>query len=93
APVAPLARLQGLEAGLHAYLELRPDLDPAAIIARAAARGVIVYPLADYYIGAPDRGGILIGYGGLELGDVVRGAGILADVITEAYATSLFAGL
>ncbi len=93
APVAPLARLQGLEAGLHAYLELRPDLEPAAIVARAAARGVIVYPLADFYIGAPDRGGILIGYGGLELGEVVRGAGILADVITEAYATRLFGGL
>jgi len=93
APVAPLAQLQGLEAGLHACLQLRPDLDPALITAHAAARGVIVYPLADYYIGVPDRCGILLGYGGLELGEVVRGARILADVITEAYATRLFAGL
>ncbi len=93
APVAPLARLQGLEAGLHAYLELRPDLDAATIIARAAARGVIVYPLGDYYIGAPDRCGILLGYGGLTCDDVVRGTCILADVITEAYATRLFGDL
>ncbi len=93
APVAPLAQLQGLEAGLHACLQLRPDLDPAPIIAQTAARGVIVYPLADYYIGVPDRCGILLGYGGLELGDIVRGARILADVITEAYATRLFGGL
>lgn len=93
APVAPLARLQGLEAGLHACLELRPDLNPETIAARAAARGVIVYPLAAYYIGAPDRSGILLGYGGLTLNDVVHGARILADVITEAYATHLFDSL
>lgn len=84
APVASLARLQGLEAGLHAYLELRCDLDPNSIIARATARGVIVYSLADYYVGAPDRCGVLLGYGGLAPDAVVRGARILAEIITEA---------
>jgi GntR family transcriptional regulator / MocR family aminotransferase len=93
APVASLARLQGLEAGLHACLELCPDLDTEMIVARAAARGVIVYPLRDYYIGTPDRSGILLGYGGLTLDNVVQGARILADVITEAYATRLFDSL
>ena len=57
---------------------------PERIIARAAARGVIVYPLADYYVGEPDRCGILLGYGGLEPDAVVRGARILTAVITEA---------
>jgi GntR family transcriptional regulator / MocR family aminotransferase len=84
APIAHLARLQGLEAGLHAYLALRPDLDPEAIIARAAACGVIVYSLAPYYLGEPDRNGVLLGYGGLALDDVVRGARVLADVIAAA---------
>ena len=93
APVASLARLQGLEAGLHACLEMRPDLDTETIVARAAARGVIVYPLGDYYIGTPDRSGMLLGYGGLTLDEVVQGARILADVITEAYATRLFDSL
>ncbi len=83
APIVSLARLQGLEAGLHVCLELRADLDPAAIIAMAAVRGVIAYPLAPHYVGAPDRQGILLGYGGLELADVTRGAQVLADIITH----------
>jgi GntR family transcriptional regulator/MocR family aminotransferase len=83
APVAPLAQLQGLEAGLHAYLALRPGLDPAAVIARAAAHGVIIYPLAPYYYGEPDRNGIVLGYGGLSLDDVVRGARVLAEAIAR----------
>jgi GntR family transcriptional regulator / MocR family aminotransferase len=83
-PIAPLARLQGLEAGLHAYLALRPDLNAETIIARAAARDVIVYSLAPYYCGKPDRNGILLGYGGLALDDVVRGARVLAAVIEDA---------
>lgn len=83
APIAHLAQLQGLDAGLHAYLALRPDLDPRAIFRRAAARGVIVYPLDPYYIGEPDRCGLLLGYGGLELTEITRGAAILVEVITE----------
>jgi GntR family transcriptional regulator / MocR family aminotransferase len=86
APVAPLAQLQGLEAGLHAYLALRPDLDPETVIARAAARSVVVYPLAPYYLGEPDRNGVLLGYGGLALDDVARGARLLAAVIADAVA-------
>ena len=83
APIAPFAQLQGLEAGLHAYLALHPGLDPEAIIARAAARGVIVYSLAPFYFGGPDRNGILIGYGGLSLDDAARGGRILAAVIED----------
>jgi GntR family transcriptional regulator / MocR family aminotransferase len=86
APVAPLAQLQGLEAGLHAYLALRPDLDPQTIIARTAARGVIVYPLAPYYLGESDRNGVLLGYGGLAPDDVGRGARLLTAVIADTAA-------
>ena len=34
-PIAPLGHLHGLEAGLHAYLALRADLDVKQIVARA----------------------------------------------------------
>ena len=81
-PVAPYARLEGLEAGLHACLVLRGDLDEQIVVRRAAARGISVYPLAPYFVGTPNRRGILLGYGGLELPDLVRGACILAEVIS-----------
>lgn len=88
APVAPVATVRGLEAGLHTYLELRPDLDPRRIVQRAHDQGVVVTTLDAYYVATPDRCGLLLGYGGLDERDVARGARILADVIArEARAT------
>ncbi|MGI8552584.1 MAG: PLP-dependent aminotransferase family protein [Dehalococcoidia bacterium] len=84
APVGRLAQLRGLDAGLHAYLELRADLDPRQIARTARERGVIVSRLDRYYLGAPDRCGLLLGYGGVELADVGRGGRILAEVIGAA---------
>lgn len=83
APLSHLARLRGLEAGLHAYLALHPDLDPQRIIARARKRQVIVTDLDAYYLRAPDRHGLLLGYGGLPLEELSRGVQILAEVIEE----------
>ncbi len=83
APVGHLATVRGLEAGLHTYLELRADLDPESIVRQAQDQGVVVTTLDAYYQAAPDRQGLLLGYGGLEERDVARGAGILADVIAR----------
>ncbi len=84
APLAPLAQLRGLEAGLHAYLELRPGLNAHDIARAAGARGVLVTTLDAYYYGTADREGLLLGYGGLEIPDVIRGATILREVIEGA---------
>ena len=81
APATAYARLWGLEAGLHAYLDLRPGLEPAAIVDCAAQHGVIVSGLEDYYIGISDRNGVLLGYGGLTVNEVERGARKLAEII------------
>jgi GntR family transcriptional regulator/MocR family aminotransferase len=83
APIAGLGQLRGLEAGLHAFLELREDLDAEQAVARCRERGVIVSTLADYYAGPPDRWGLLLGYGGLDPQDVRNGAQVVADVIQE----------
>jgi GntR family transcriptional regulator / MocR family aminotransferase len=83
APDGP-ARLIGLEAGLHACLELAPGLDAARIVAAAHARGVVVGGLDEYYYGPPDRQGLVLGYGGLAHPDLARGARILAKVIAQA---------
>jgi GntR family transcriptional regulator / MocR family aminotransferase len=83
APLSHLAPLRGLEAGLHAYLALHADLDPQQIIAGARERKVIVTTLDAYYLGTPDRKGLLLGYGGLSLEELSRGVQILAEVIAE----------
>jgi GntR family transcriptional regulator/MocR family aminotransferase len=83
APLGRLAAVRGLDAGLHAYLEVRPDLDPAHIAHEAYGRGVVVTTLDAYYVAAPDRRGLLLGYGGLDEADVTRGARLLADVIAR----------
>lgn len=83
-PLGPHARLLGLEAGLHALLELDPALDADRIALACAARGVQVSPVAPLYHAAPDRAGLLLGFGGLPLADVQRGAAILAAAIRAA---------
>jgi len=82
-PVADLANLIGLEAGLHAFLELRTDIDPARVATDALARGVAVSTLDGYYHAGADRNGLLLGYGGLEVHEVQTGAAILSQVIRE----------
>jgi GntR family transcriptional regulator / MocR family aminotransferase len=83
APLEPLAQLRGLEAGLHAYLELRSDLNARLVAELARQRGVQVTPLDAYYVGAPDRSGVLLGYASLEIPDIRRGATILTEVIQQ----------
>lgn len=88
APIAHLAQLRGLEAGLHAYLELRSDLDVPLVAQLARQRGVFVTTLESYYVGTPDRSGLLLGYGGLDIPDIVRGATTLRDVIERVASQS-----
>ncbi len=79
APLAPQATLRGLEAGLHAVLEL-PD-DPADVIREARTQGVIVDSLDEYYLGQPTTHGLMLGYGGLDADTLVRSASLLAKII------------
>jgi GntR family transcriptional regulator/MocR family aminotransferase len=81
APLAPIARLRGMEAGLHAYLELSEGLDSSDIAARLYERGVIVVPIDNFYFGKPDRTGLVLGYGALSMQDLARGVSILKEVI------------
>ncbi len=83
-PVSDLAQLRGLEAGLHAFLELDPAIDPHDIELRARQHGVIVSTLDSYFIGPTTQRGLLLGYGGLDLPDIIRGAEVLVEVMREA---------
>ena len=83
APLGELAGLRGLEAGLHAFLQLRNDLDPERVAARCRDLGVLVSTLADYFAGPPDRRGLLLGYGGLDPQDVRNGAMVVMQAVRE----------
>lgn len=82
-PLGDLARLQGLEAGLHVYLELDRRLDANRIAEEAAARGVTVTTIDNYFVGHPDRSGLLLGYGGLTSEELETGTRILVEVIRQ----------
>ncbi len=81
APVSHLAQLRGLEAGLHVFLELDRSIDPRQVELRAREQGVIVSTLDGYFLGPATQQGLLLGYGGLELPDIVRGAEVLVEVL------------
>lgn len=83
APIAHLAQLRGLDAGLHAYLELRADLASRRVTQNAKAHGILISTVDSCYAGTPDRNGLLLGYGGLSSQDVIRGTQILRTVIEQ----------
>ena len=86
APLAPLAHLRGLEAGLHAYLELHSEINASLVARLARERNVIVTTLDAYYLGTPDRSGLLLGYASLDIPDIIQGANILKGVIQQVAA-------
>jgi GntR family transcriptional regulator/MocR family aminotransferase len=74
-------RLSGDEAGMHMVLETS---EPAGLVAAAALdRGVAVNTLERYYAGPVTRNGLVLGYGGAALPDVVRGCEILAGIVAD----------
>lgn len=83
-PASGLARLQGMEAGLHAFLELEAGLDELGLAEAALRQGVRVSPLRPFYLGHPHRQGWLLAYGGLTTEQVRWGAAVLAEVLCGA---------
>jgi len=74
-------RLSGDEAGMHMLLDTSR---PAALVAAAAlSRGVAVNTLERYFAGPVTRDGLVLGYGGAPLPDVVRGCEILAEILAD----------
>ena len=75
--------VQGSSAGLHLLAWLRGVAPSrlATLVQRAAAAGVGVYPVAPYYLRAPRRAGLLLGYGSLEEADIRTGIERLGKVL------------
>jgi len=48
--------------GMHLVIELPDRIDDVQLARHAAAQGLVVRPLSGYYIGQPDRKGLMVGY-------------------------------
>ena len=82
-PISTLAQLSGLEAGLHVLLDLAPKISAVEVEKMALERGVKVSTLGSYQIAGEAQNALLLGYGGLTEAEIVRGAGVLCEVISE----------
>lgn len=73
------------EAGMHVVAMIRPEtgLKDAAITDAANAQGLSIYPLSEFYVGTPDRNGLVLGYAGSSVREIKRGVEKLADVIAQ----------
>jgi GntR family transcriptional regulator/MocR family aminotransferase len=71
------------EAGMHVVAMIRPEtgLSDVEIAEAAASVGLSVYPLSEFYIGEPDRSGLVLGYAGSEAREIRRSVEKLARVI------------
>lgn len=80
--VQNVARLVGIEAGLHVLLELN-SIDTDKVAARALKQGVKVNTLHAYYAKDVLRNGLLLGYGGLSENQLVKGLEILSALLSS----------
>jgi GntR family transcriptional regulator / MocR family aminotransferase len=74
------AQLVGIEAGLHALLELS-DMSANDVVAQALVKGIKVNTLQNYYAGKTLRNGLLLGYGGLSESQLGKGVAILRQLL------------
>lgn len=71
----------GSEAGLHLVAMLPRGLDDVAIAKAAAAAGLSVIPLSSCHAVKPSRGGLILGYGGLNDAQIRDGIDKLAAIL------------
>ncbi len=80
------------DAGLHLMAWLKPGpaekLGDRGAAEAAAAAGIAVSPLSDYFIGTPDRQGLLLGYAAVPEDEIEKGAQRLAAAFAAAVQTS-----
>jgi len=63
----------GADAGMHVVALLSPGIDDVAASRSAAIQGIAALPLSTCYVHRPDRGGLVLGYGGATLHQIRDG--------------------
>ncbi|MEO7195715.1 MAG: aminotransferase class I/II-fold pyridoxal phosphate-dependent enzyme [Pseudonocardiaceae bacterium] len=75
--------VNGATAGLHVWLQPRGEVDAAALVAAAAARGVAVEATATTSADPPRLSGLVVGYATLDVEHVIEAVTRLADAVRE----------
>ena len=83
-PIQEIAPLRGLEAGLHVFLELPKTVDADRVARLTRSRGVLVRTLESFHHGPATTNGLLLGYGGLTLEQIQRGANEIVRAVRQA---------
>jgi GntR family transcriptional regulator/MocR family aminotransferase len=65
--------IAGAEAGMHLVILLRPGVDDMNLSFEAARRGLSAMPLSSCRIRPSGRGGLVLGYGGVNVQDIHKG--------------------
>lgn len=71
------------EGGMHLVAWLSPGVDDRLASHLASARGIGCPPLSLYYLGQPERGGLVLGYGACNLRVVEDGTRRLAEALRK----------
>ncbi|MYS83343.1 PLP-dependent aminotransferase family protein [Embleya scabrispora] len=82
----PAARVHGVAAGIHLYVELPPGSDESATVRRARERGVRVEPMAAMRALAGGPPAVIIGYAGLSPDRLREAVRLLARSVLPAVA-------
>jgi len=71
------------DAGMHIVADLNPKLGlhDTDIALKVSKRQISVYPLSSFFIGSPNRNGLVFGYAGVEVRDIKSGVETLAKAI------------
>jgi GntR family transcriptional regulator / MocR family aminotransferase len=73
----------GTDAGMHIVALLPPGVDDVAVSRGAASQGIAALPLSTCYVSPPDRGGVVLGYGGATLHQLRDGVRRLKASLSE----------
>ena len=68
-----MVEVMGAHAGMHLVALLRPGVDDVAVARNAARRGISAIPLSVCYLRPPTRGGLVLGYGGVNSHEIRDG--------------------
>ena len=71
----------GAAAGLHLAALLPPGVSDVVVAQRAAAKGILVTPLSSCCFRPPERGGLILGYGGITPRDIREGVQHLSSCL------------